>query len=156
LPLLYIAHRADRGLVGTRRLGCFPQPQDTPLRRTALRPSRNRCAVANSALRQINLDTPPPIPSESPIPALLRRVLASGAVSVEDYESLNPANRTTVDGASEESSLGVLVACGLLTDFQAERVRTGRLHGLVLGNYRLLARIGIGGMGVVYRGEHRQ
>ena len=35
-------------------------------------------------------------------------------------------------------------------------MRAGRLHGLVLGNYRLLDRIGVGGMGVVYRAEHRQ
>lgn len=75
---------------------------------------------------------------------------------MEDYEALNPNDRTTVDTASEENTLGVLMACGLLTDYQAERVRNGRLHGLVLGNYRLLDRIGIGGMGVVYRGEHRQ
>ena len=48
------------------------------------------------------------------------------------------------------------IATKLLTEHQVGRVKTGRLHGLLLGNYRVLDRIGAGGMGVVYRGEHRQ
>jgi response regulator RpfG family c-di-GMP phosphodiesterase len=87
---------------------------------------------------------------------LLDRLLASGVIAAEDYDALEPGPRQAVDSASEETLLGALIACGLLTDHQAERIRTGRLHGLVLGNYRLLDRIGVGGMGVVYRAEHRQ
>lgn len=47
-----------------------------------------------------------------------------------------------------------LVQAGLLTTYQVDRVLAGTTHGLVLGNYRILDRIGVGGMGVVFVGEH--
>src|SRR5438128_10860255 len=39
-----------------------------------------------------------------------------------------------------------LVQAGLLTPYQADRVMTGSTHGLVLGNYRVLDRLGAGAM----------
>jgi response regulator RpfG family c-di-GMP phosphodiesterase len=47
-----------------------------------------------------------------------------------------------------------LVKAGLLTDFQLERALAGSTHGLVLGNYRVLDRLGSGGMGAVFLAEH--
>ena len=47
-----------------------------------------------------------------------------------------------------------LVKAGLLTSYQLERVLAGSTHGLVLGNYRVLDRLGSGGMGVVFLAEH--
>jgi response regulator RpfG family c-di-GMP phosphodiesterase len=90
-------------------------------------------------------------------PLLLRRLLACGVVAAEDFDALTTTDRQSVVSAGDDSALlDALHAAKLLTEFQAERLRTGRMHGLVLGNYRLLDRIGIGGMGVVYRAEHRQ
>lgn len=101
----------------------------------------------------------PPMREADPS-ALLRGLLVSGVVPTEDYEALEkqcPAERSAIDHApSDDALLDQLVRSRLLTEFQAARVRSGRLHGLVLGNYRILDRIGAGGMGVVYRGEHRQ
>jgi serine/threonine protein kinase len=45
-----------------------------------------------------------------------------------------------------------LVGHGLLTEYQAGRIDAGKTFGLILGNYRVLDRLG-GGMGVVYRAE---
>jgi len=47
-----------------------------------------------------------------------------------------------------------LVAAGLLTKYQVERVLAGAAHGLVLGNYRVLDRLGDGSVGVVFLAEH--
>lgn len=47
-----------------------------------------------------------------------------------------------------------LVADGFLTYFQAEQVLLGKHRGFVLGKYKILERLGHGGMGQVFLGEH--
>ncbi|MBA4064625.1 MAG: hypothetical protein C0501_13110 [Isosphaera sp.] len=102
--------------------------------------------------------TPPPTGRAAPHPRpLLDRLLGAGVVPADDYHALSGAARDAVDAAADDAVLlDALVAARLLTAYQVARLRAGRLHGLVLGNYRLLDRLGAGGMGVVYRAEHRQ
>jgi serine/threonine-protein kinase len=49
-----------------------------------------------------------------------------------------------------------LVRQNKLTQFQANALYAGKAKGLVLGNYLLLDKIGAGGMGMVFKAEHRR
>jgi serine/threonine protein kinase len=56
--------------------------------------------------------------------------------------------------ADAPAALKALVADGLLTAYQAAEVAAGNGPGLWLGNYRVLERIGRGGMGQVFLAEN--
>jgi response regulator RpfG family c-di-GMP phosphodiesterase/serine/threonine protein kinase len=86
---------------------------------------------------------------------LLRTLLSSSLVLNEDWQQLPLPVRDEIKQCSDSRrQLSLLVQHRLLTDYQADRVLTGNTFGMVLGNYRVLDRLGLGGMGVVFRGEH--
>src|SRR5947209_18482827 len=49
---------------------------------------------------------------------------------------------------------GAMVREGVLTYFQAEQFLLGKWRGFTLGKFKLLERIGVGGMGQVFLCEH--
>ncbi len=86
---------------------------------------------------------------------LLFDLLASSLVVNEDWDALDEATREQVlRCSSRDKVLGRLVEHGLLTTYQAARISAGTTFGLVLGNYRVLDRLGAGGMAVVFKAEH--
>ncbi len=87
--------------------------------------------------------------------ALFRELLANSLVLAEDWEQL-PADKQARVAAcrTEDDLLHALVETGLLNNYQAGRLRAGKSFGLLLGNYRVLERLGAGGMGVIFLAEH--
>ena len=86
---------------------------------------------------------------------LLQQLLASFVVLMEDWDALSESDTGSMEKCSDpEALLARLVEHGLLTEYQAARIGAGKTFGLVLGNYRVLDRLGAGGMGVVFKAEH--
>ena len=85
----------------------------------------------------------------------LKDMLNSKLVLQEDFEQLPEQVRDAIGKCVGMSRLlAMLVEHGLLTDYQAARIESGKTYGLILGNYRVLDRLGAGGMGVVFKAEH--
>ncbi|HEX7379375.1 MAG TPA: bifunctional serine/threonine-protein kinase/formylglycine-generating enzyme family protein [Pirellulales bacterium] len=85
-----------------------------------------------------------------------KTLLASGLIDEAELRAFERAlprpQRPTTPAALAQA----LIDAEKLTPFQAAEVAAGRAAGLVLGNYVLLDRIGVGGMGQVFKAWHRR
>jgi serine/threonine protein kinase/AmiR/NasT family two-component response regulator len=92
---------------------------------------------------------------ESPGQELLQQLLSSGLVRKEDWEALPAWNQQRLSGAADVNRLlDQLLTQDLLTGYQAGRIRAQKPQWLILGNYRVLDRVGAGSLGVVFKAEH--
>ena len=87
--------------------------------------------------------------------ALLDFCVQKSLVHREDWSHLPADARASLERESDPAHLLTrLVDHKLLTQYQADRISAGTIHGLLLGSYRVLNRLGAGGMGVVFLAEH--
>ncbi len=85
-----------------------------------------------------------------------KALVTSGLMKAEEVQELwrqLPAADRPKDGAA---LAGLLVERGILNDFQSRQVLEGRATALVLGDYVILDKIGAGGMGQVFKAQHRR
>lgn len=85
-----------------------------------------------------------------------QQLIASSLMSATDVNDLLaalPPGQTPRDG---EQLARLLVSQRKLTPFQAQYLYKGKGKSLVLGNYVVVDKLGQGGMGVVFKAEHRR
>jgi serine/threonine protein kinase len=86
---------------------------------------------------------------------LLQLIRKSGMV---DETKLNGYvhRRTSGRGLPEDprAACDAMIADGLITEFQGEQYMLGKWRGFTVGKYKLLERVGVGGMGQVFLCEH--
>ena len=115
-------------------------------------PATSSFATANDAR---NGNNGSPWSSTFAAQTLLRFLADSSVIHPEDWSTL-PSDSLAILGAanSPDTLLRQLVELNLLNPYQSARVQAGTTRGLILGNYRILGRIGAGALGVVFEAEH--
>ena len=81
--------------------------------------------------------------------------LQNSLIHREDWAALGPDARKRIESVGNDKELlDSLLKLKLLTQYQVDRIEAGTTQGLLLGSYRILSRLGAGGMGVVFLAEH--
>ena len=84
---------------------------------------------------------------------VVKQLEDSGIVCAGQAREFRPAQGPPKDA---EELIRELVKQNHLTKFQAQQVAAGKAKALILGGYTILDKIGAGGMGQVFKAQHRR
>ena len=87
---------------------------------------------------------------------LARKLTDSGVISVAELDRFRDTLPPSQRSDSAEDLSRSLVANRLVTEYQLDAIQSDAPHPLVVGDYVVLEKIGAGGMGVVFKAEHRR
>jgi formylglycine-generating enzyme required for sulfatase activity len=86
----------------------------------------------------------------------VQHLTASGLMSATDLSSFQDSLSPEKRPKDAETLARDLVRANKLTKYQAQVVYQGKVKGLVFGDYRVLDKLGQGGMGVVLKAQHQR
>lgn len=163
--LLRMVHDGDSGILtgsGAGQQPRHPTTDGSPARSDGSRTWNYLCETASyhsptiprrkHATEREGARPTPPVDVDRFLEALGRLGLREQAGVEEAVERFlcRPGPKAAEDLARE------LVRGGRLTEYQAGAILQGKSRGLALGNYLVLDKIGVGGMGMVFKAVHRR
>jgi len=80
----------------------------------------------------------------------------SGLMTTDELHSLDDSLSPHERPADANSLIELLLRKKRLTEYQATQLRLGQTKGLVFGNYVVVDKLGEGGMGIVFKAQHRR